>query len=93
MLYRLHLAMSTTLMMIGTYCIGICKSNYHTIRTTTNPLLLDIDSESRLRTKLYDKGEHFPIVNFPCICSNISAAPAYGVYHISQVIRYTRASG
>ena len=34
----------------------------------------------------------FPIVNFPFICSNIPAAPAYGVY-ISQLIRYSRACG
>jgi hypothetical protein len=42
--------------------------------------------------KLYDKGEgiQFPIVNFPFICSNIPAAPAYGVY-ISKLIRYSRA--
>jgi hypothetical protein len=32
---------------------------------------------------------NFPIVNFPFICSNISAIPAYGLY-ISQVIRVTR---
>ena len=45
-------------------------------------LHLDIDSEGRLRTKLYDKRNefNFPIVNFPFICSNIPAAPAYGVY-------------
>jgi hypothetical protein len=45
-------------------------------------LHLEIDSEGRLRTKLYDKsdGFNFPIVNFPFICSNISAALAYGVY-------------
>jgi hypothetical protein len=29
-------------------------------------------------------------VNFPFICSNIPAAPAYGVY-ISQLIQYSRA--
>jgi hypothetical protein len=35
-----------------------------------------------IRTKLYDKRDdfNFPIVNFPFICSNIPAAPAYGVY-------------
>ena len=45
-------------------------------------------------TKLYDKRDdfNFPIVNFPFICSNIPAAPAYGVY-ISQLIRYSRACG
>jgi hypothetical protein len=35
---------------------------------------------------------NFPIVNFPFICSNIPAAPAYGVYS-SQFIRYSRACG
>ena len=57
-------------------------------------LPLEIDSKGRLRTKLYDKRDdfNFPIVNFPFICSNIPAAPAYGVY-ISQMIRYSRACG
>ena len=43
-------------------------------------LHLEIDSEGRLRTKLYDKRVdfNFPIVNFPFICSNIPTAPAYG---------------
>jgi hypothetical protein len=38
-------------------------------------LYLEIDSEGRLRTKLFDKrdGFNFPIVNFPFICSNIPA--------------------
>jgi hypothetical protein len=45
-------------------------------------LHLEIDSEGWLRTKFYDKRDdfNFPIVNFPFICSNIPAAPAYGVY-------------
>jgi hypothetical protein len=51
-------------------------------------LHLEIDSEYRLGTKLYDKRDYFnaSIVNFPFICSNIPAATAYGVY-ISQLIR------
>ena len=55
-------------------------------------LHLEIDSEGRLRTKLYDKRNDFKllIVNFPFICSNIPAAPAYGVY-ISHTLRYPRA--
>ena len=70
------------------------------IKDTTNTdtsasyldLQLAIDSEKRLRTKLYDKRDNlnFPIMNFPFICSNIPAAPVYGVY-ISQLIRYSRA--
>ena len=44
-------------------------------------LHLEIDSEKRLKTKLYDKRDDFNchIVHFPVICSNIPAAPAYGV--------------
>jgi hypothetical protein len=53
-------------------------------------LHLEIDSRGRLRRKLYDKRDDFnvPIVNFPFICSNFSAAPTYGVY-ISQMMRYS----
>ena len=42
-------------------------------------LHLEIKSEGRLRTKLYDKRDdfNFPLVNFPFICGNIPAAPAY----------------
>ena len=51
-------------------------------------LHLEIDSEGWLRTKLYDKrGDlNFPIVNFPFICSNISAAPAYGVHFFNPAL-------
>jgi hypothetical protein len=69
-----------------------------TTDTVTSASYLDlhfeVDSEGRLRTKLYDKRHdcNFPIVNFPFICSNIPAAPVYGVY-ISQLIRHSRACG
>jgi len=55
-------------------------------------LHLEIDSEGRLKTKPYDKRDNLnlPIVNFPFICNNNPAAPAYGEY-ISQSIRYFRA--
>jgi hypothetical protein len=43
------------------------------------------------RTK-YLKSHKGEIVNFTFICSNIPAAPAYGVY-ISQLIQYSRACG
>jgi hypothetical protein len=43
MLYRVHLAWVrfelTTLVVIGTDCICSCKSNYHTITTTTSPFI------------------------------------------------------
>ena len=57
-------------------------------------LHIEIDSEGRLGTKLYDKRDdfNFSIMNFPFICSNIPAAPAYGVY-ISHMIRYSRTCG
>ena len=44
MLYRVHLAWVRfelrTLMVIGTDCAGSCKSNNHTITTTTVPYLI-----------------------------------------------------
>ena len=42
-------------------------------------LHLEIDSEGRLSTKFHDKRDYFnfPIVNFPFICNNITAAPSY----------------
>ena len=57
-------------------------------------LHLEIDNDGRLKTKLYDKRHdvNFPIVNIPCICSNIPAASAYGVY-ISHLMLYCRACG
>jgi hypothetical protein len=47
-----------------------------------------------IKDKFYDKSDdfNFPIVNFPFICSNIPAAPAYGVY-ISKLIQYSRVCG
>ena len=43
LLYRVHLTRAgfelTTLVVIGTKCIGSYKSNYHTITTTTAPCL------------------------------------------------------
>jgi hypothetical protein len=71
------------------------KDTTDTDRSASNlDLHLEIDSKGRLKTKLYDKRDdlNFPIMNFPFICSNIPAAPAYGVY-ISQMIRYSRTCG
>jgi hypothetical protein len=45
------------------------------------------------RRKQEQYRDHFiPLTTFTSICSNIPAAPAYGVY-ISQLIRYSRACG
>jgi hypothetical protein len=64
------------------------KNTKNIYRSASNlDLQLEIDSEGRLRTNIYDKRDDliFPIVNFPFICSNIPAATTYGVY-ISQLI-------
>ena len=52
-------------------------------------LYLEFDDSGQLSTKIYDKRDdfNFKIINFPNMCSNIPASPAYGVY-ISQLIRY-----
>jgi GH15 family glucan-1,4-alpha-glucosidase len=56
-------------------------------------LYLEFDDSGQLSTKIYDKRDdfNFKIINFPNMCSNISASPAYGVY-ISQLMGYARAS-
>ena len=55
--------------------------------TTYLDIFLKTDNKGSLSTKLYDKRDdlNFPITNFPFICGNIPALPAYGVY-ISQHI-------
>jgi hypothetical protein len=52
-------------------------------------ILLNIDSNGRLTTSIYDKRDDFDIaiVNFPNLCTNIPLSPAYDVY-IFQLIRY-----
>ena len=54
---------------------------------------LEFYDSGQISTKIYDKRDdsNFKIINFPNMCSNIPASPAYGVY-ISQLIRYARAS-
>jgi hypothetical protein len=78
------------------YTIGLeRKDNTYTYRSASYiDLHLEIDSEGRLRTNLYDKRDdfYFPIVNFSFICSKIPVAPAYGE-HFPQSIRYSRACG
>ena len=65
------------------YFRAVCYSILHVLLTLYGLLF-----------KIFDKRDdfNFPIVNFPLICSNIPAAPAYEVY-ISQLIRYSRACG
>ena len=59
MLYRVHLAWAgfelTTLVVIGSDCIGSCKSNYHAITTTTTSVFKQsFGQEPLLRLHLYD---------------------------------------
>ena len=56
-------------------------------------IYLEFDDRGQISTKIYDKRDdfNFKIINFPNMCSNIPASPAYGAY-ISQLIRYARAS-
>ena len=63
-----------------------------TTECSTSTSYLDVLLKLDTNGKLYDKRDdfNFSIVNFPYLCSNIPASPAYGVY-ISQIIRYTRA--
>ena len=67
--------------------ISLIKDTTYIDRSGSFLYLHEIDSEGRLRMKLYDKRDDFdfPIVNVPFICSNIPAAPAYEVY-ISQLM-------
>ena len=45
-------------------------------------LYLEFDDSGQLSTKIYDKRDNFnfKIINFPNMCSNIPASPAYGAY-------------
>ena len=63
------------------------------LSTSFLDLYLEFDDSGQLSTKIYDKRDdfNFKIINFPNMCSNIPASPAYGFY-ISQLIRYARAS-
>ena len=69
------------------------KETTDTVRSHSYPEY-NIEIEGRLRRKRYDNRDYFNyvIVNFPFLCSNIPAAPVYGVY-ISQVIQHSRARG
>ena len=72
----------------------LINKGYHRSDSSASYLYLhlEFDSEGWLRSNLYETRDdfNFLIVNFPFLCSNIPAAPAYGVY-ISQLIRYSRA--
>ena len=50
-------------------------------------LHLEIDQSDKLYCCLYDKRDDFdfPVVNFPFLCGNIPASPAYGGF-VSQLV-------
>jgi hypothetical protein len=55
----------TTLAMIGTDCTGSCKSNYHTITTTTSPSVWCVhQSKGNNSKKLYYYEWHYKSVAF-----------------------------
>jgi hypothetical protein len=56
-------------------------------------LYMDFGEGGQFSATIYDKPDDFnlKIINFPNMCSNIPASPAYGVC-ISQLFRYARAS-
>ena len=69
------------------------KNTTYTIRSAFYlDLHLKTDTESRLRTTVYDKVDDFnvPMGNFPFKCTNIPTAPVYGDYGF-QLKRYSRA--
>ena len=63
----------------------LCDSCYICVKLK---FYLYIDNGT-LVTRLYDKRDdfNFPIVDLPSLNSNISLAPAHGVY-VSQLVRY-----
>ena len=92
----------TSAILYVSYCVIIIAINTvlsvdETTDTASSASFLDLylefDDSGQLSTKIYDKRDdfNFKIINFPNMCSNIPASPAYGVF-ISQLIRYARAS-
>ena len=51
-----------------------------TTESSTSASYLEVNSDGKLTTQLYDKRDNFnfAIVNFPYLCSNIPVSPAYG---------------
>jgi hypothetical protein len=69
------------------------SANLELLIDKTSSIYLYVKSSCQLSTTNYDKRDdfNFEITNFPNMCSNILASPAYDVY-ISQLIRYARAN-
>ena len=56
-------------------------------------IYLEFDDSGKISATIFDKRDdfNFKIINFPNMCNNIPASPAYGVY-ISHLIHYETAS-
>lgn len=65
------------------------KHSSVTARSAYLVLYLEIDSECRLKAKLYDEcnNSKFVIANFPLICGDIPVARVYGI-HFSRSLRF-----
>ena len=63
---------------LNIYKLGIKDTTDTASADSCLDLHLEIDSQKRLRTKLYDKRNdlNFPIVIFPFLCSHISTTHA-----------------
>ena len=65
------------------------KDTTDTARSTSYlDLHIEIDSDDRLRSEVYDKRDYFnfPIVNFPFVCSKIPVVSSIWRIHIFQLI-------
>ena len=69
MLYRVHLSWAwfelTTLVVIGTDCIGSCKSNYHTIMTKTTPIYGQSQNDLNIKVVL---SKVLSLISFSSFC-------------------------
>jgi hypothetical protein len=73
--------------------LEIKETTYTASSASILDIYLEFDDSGQPSNNIYDKRDdfNFEIINFPNMCSNIPASPAYGVY-FSQLIRYARAS-
>jgi hypothetical protein len=73
----------------GGYINGRNSANLELLIDKTS--YLEFDDSGQISTKIYDKRDdfNFKIINFPNMCSNIPASPAYGVYILELLIDKT----
>ena len=62
--------------------LEVNETTYTTSSASFLDLYLAFDDSGQLNTKIYDKRDdfNFKIINFPNMCRNRPASPAYGVY-------------